>query len=110
MDLQGVLNDLSVNRMFYVIFDSNDDGFVHLIADYATDSNFSEVSFFSHCFILLSDILLTKNRHNTGDVVLDVRNFVGIVELIDRVLETEIEKFAFQLLELVIELFGTHAS
>ena len=51
-----------------------------------------------------------KNRHYTGDILLDICDFVRVVKLIDRVLKTEIKKLAFKLLQLCTKFFGSHFS
>jgi len=43
-------------------------------------------------------ILLTKDRHHSRDIAFDIGDFVGIVELIDLILEAKLEKVAFQFL------------
>ena len=42
--------------------------------------------------------------------MLHVGDFVGVVKLVDRVLEAEIEQFFFEILQFDAELLGAHAS
>ena len=54
LELDGVLDDLFIQRMLFAAFDCDDDRFVHLIGNDLADSGFSERSIRIHLNLLLS--------------------------------------------------------
>ena len=53
-DVSYTVDELTVNRVLYVVLDSYDNSLVHLIAYNHTNSAFSEISFFCHDLFLLT--------------------------------------------------------
>ena len=62
----GSLNNFLVKGVLNTVFDFNDDGFVHLVAYYDTDSGFSKISFLVHSFILPSITALPSAQAHEG--------------------------------------------
>ena len=97
MNLQGVLDDLTVGGVLDVILDGHNDGLVHLVADDQTNAALSQCSF--HCVVSSLRVLLVENRHHASDVMLDLGDLVGVLKLVDCVLEAEVKELCLEILK-----------
>ena len=115
LQLYGALDDLLVEGVTNIVLDSNYNSLIHLVAYYLAHSGLSQISL-RHSVVLLSKLLalselfLPDDGLYTGDVLLDSAKTHGVLELVDRVLETQVEKLALQIGELLVELLDGEVS
>ena len=79
-----------------MVFDSNNNGLVHLIADNLTHTGLSQISF--HDYFLLYSLfrsvsLLSDYCLDSGNILANLFDSACIVQLIGCILKSQIEKF-----------------
>ena len=80
LQLVGSLNDLTDNRVLYIILNSNDNGLVHLVADNLTCTGLSQISLFhNHSFRCHLVCLGSQNSLNSCNILANLFDSAGII-------------------------------
>src|SRR5699024_6636893 len=89
LQLVGILYNLLVQRMLYMLLNSNHDCLIHFIAYDLADTRFSQISFHDNSpSALLRIRFLRDNSLNSGDVPANLFDSACVIELIGCVLES----------------------
>src|SRR5574344_983476 len=78
--LGGLLDELSVQRMFLFTFNGNYDGLVHLIADHYSCSFLTKISFHKSALLLVLFFFFSKDSDHKSDIPSGLLKFRRILQ------------------------------